>query len=205
ITIMIVEDHKLIRETWTFILNKDEQFQVIAECGAADEAVEKAELLKPEIILMDINMTPYTGMEATQKIRQCSPSSRIIGLSVHSQPAFAKRMLQSGARGYITKNSSTEEMKIAILEVMNGNKYLCEEIKEIMSEQLVNPPEAQAVHQLTDREIQIIGCIRDGLSSKEIGEKLHISLKTVEVHRHNILKKLKLKNVASLVNFINSS
>lgn len=206
ITIMIVEDHKLIRETWAFILNKDERFQVIAECGATDEAVMKAEQLKPQVVLMDINMLPYTGMEATQKIRRCSPDSRIIGLSIHSQPAFAKKMLQSGARGYVTKNSSTDEMMAAIIEVMKGNKYLCEEIKDIMLEQMMDPQSAsRAVQLLTDREMQIINCIKAGLSSKEIGEKLQISLKTVEVHRHNILKKLKLKNVASLVNFINSS
>jgi DNA-binding NarL/FixJ family response regulator len=206
ITIMIADDHKLIRETWTYILNRDERFQVIAECGNSEEAVALAQKLVPQIILMDINMLPYTGLEATQRIRQCSPSSRIIGISMHSQPAYAKKMLQSGARGYVTKNSSKDEMLTAIVEVMKGNRYLCEEIKNIISDQMINPSEeAPSINILTDRELQIINCVKEGFSSKEIGEKLKISLKTVEVHRHNILKKLKLKNVASLVNFINSS
>ncbi len=206
ITIMIADDHKLIRETWAYILNRDERFHVIAECGNAEEAVEMARVLSPQVILMDINMLPFTGMEATQKISVSSPESRIIGISMHSQPAYAKKMLQSGAKGYVTKNSSKDEMITAIIEVMKGNRYLCDEIKNILSDQMINPAdEARNINMLTDREIQIINCVKEGLSSKEIGEKLSISLKTVEVHRHNILKKLKLKNVASLVNFINSS
>jgi DNA-binding NarL/FixJ family response regulator len=206
ITIMIADDHKLIRDTWSFVLNGDERFHVIAECGDSEEAVRQAKILRPQIILMDINMTPFTGFEATEQIRKYSPGSRIIGISMHSQPAYAKKMLQVGARGYVTKNSSKDEMINAILEVNNGNRYICEEIKTIISEQLMDEKtEAPNINTLTDREIQIINFIKEGSSSKEIATKLNISLKTVEVHRHNILKKLKLKNSASLVNFINSS
>lgn len=206
ITIMIADDHKLIRDTWSFVLNGDERFQVIAECGDSEEAVQQARNLRPQIILMDINMTPFTGFEATEQIRKYAPGSRIIGISMHSQPAYAKKMLQVGARGYVTKNSSKDEMINAILEVYNGNRYICEEIKTIISEQLMDEKtEGPNINTLTDREIQIINFIKEGFSSKEIGFKLNISLKTVEVHRHNILKKLKLKNSASLVNFINSS
>ena len=206
ITILIADDHKLIRETWSFILNGDPRFKVLADCGDAETAVEIARNQKPDIILMDINMIPFSGFEATEKIRKQSPSSKIIGVSMHSQPAYAKKMLQSGAMGYVTKNSSREEMMKAILEVHSGKKYICEEIKNIISEQLMDESsDTPNVNALTEREIQIINYIREGLSSKEMAVVLNISLKTVEVHRHNILKKLKLKNAASLVNFINSS
>lgn len=206
INILIADDHKLIRETWTFILNSDPRFHVVAECGNSEEAVEVAREKRPHIILMDINMAPMNGFDATEKIRKVSPSSKIIGVSMHSQPAYAKKMLQIGARGYVTKNSSKEEMYKAIMEVYKGNKYVCDEIKNIISEQLLDENQtAPSINSLTDREIQIVNQIREGLSSKEIATKLDISLKTVEVHRHNILKKLKLKNSASLVNFINSS
>jgi DNA-binding NarL/FixJ family response regulator len=125
---------------------------------------------------------------------------------MHSQPAYAKRMLQIGARGYVTKNSSKEEMIKAIIEVNNGNKYICEEIKNNISEMVLEENrDVPNVNALTDREIQIINLIKEGLSSKEIASHLTISLKTVEVHRHNVLKKLKLKNSASLVNFINNT
>jgi len=206
ITILIADDHKLIRETWTYILNSDERFEVVAECGDAEQAVELAKELNPNIILMDINMPPFNGFEATEQIRKVSPESKIIGVSMHSQPAYAKKMLQVGARGYVTKNSSKEEMFNAITEVYNGNKYVCDEIKTIISDQLLDDnQDTPSVNSLTEREMQIIHHIREGHSSKEIATQLDISLKTVEVHRHNILKKLKLKNSASLVNFINSS
>jgi DNA-binding NarL/FixJ family response regulator len=206
INILIADDHKLIRETWTYILNSDPRFQVVAECGDSEQAVELAKQKRPHIVLMDINMTPINGFEATEKIRKVSPGSKIIGVSMHSQPAYAKKMLQVGARGYVTKNSSREEMFKAIMEVFRGNKYVCDEIKTIISEQLLDEnQDVPNINSLTEREIQIINHIREGLSSKEIASKLDISLKTVEVHRHNILKKLKLKNSASLVNFINST
>ncbi len=206
ITILIADDHKLIRETWTYILNGDPRFQVISECGDSETAVELARLKRPHIILMDINMAPFNGFEATEKIRRVSPGSKIIGVSMHSQPAYAKKMLQVGAKGYVTKNSSKEEMFAAITEVYKGNKYVCDEIKTIISDQLLDEnQDIPSINSLTEREIQIINHIREGLSSKEIASQLEISLKTVEVHRHNILKKLKLKNSASLVNFINSN
>jgi DNA-binding NarL/FixJ family response regulator len=206
INILIADDHKLIRETWTYILNSDPRFQVVAECGDSEQAVELARQKRPHIVLMDINMTPINGFEATEKIRKVSPGSKIIGVSMHSQPAYAKKMLQVGARGYVTKNSSREEMFKAIMEVFRGNKYVCDEIKTIISEQLLDEnQDTPNINSLTEREIQIINHIREGLSSKEIATKLKISLKTVEVHRHNILKKLKLKNSASLVNFINNT
>jgi DNA-binding NarL/FixJ family response regulator len=205
ISILIADDHKLIRETWSFILNNDARFIVVAECGDSEQAVEMARTKKPQIVLMDINMTPISGFEATEKIRKVSPGSKVIGVSMHSQPAYAKKMLQIGARGYVTKNSSKEEMITAILEVHAGNKYICEEIKNNISELVLEEnKDVPNVNALTEREIQIINLIKEGQSSKEIALSLSISLKTVEVHRHNILKKLKLKNSASLVNFINN-
>lgn len=206
VSILIADDHKLIRETWSYILNNDPRFEVVAECGDSEQAVEVARTKRPQIILMDINMTPISGFEATEKIRKVSPASKIIGVSMHSQPAYAKKMLQIGARGYVTKNSSKEEMIKAILEVQSGNKYICDEIKNNISELVLEEnKDTPNVNALTEREIQIINLIKEGFSSKEIANQLNISLKTVEVHRHNILKKLKLKNSASLVNFINNT
>ncbi|HEU4606897.1 MAG TPA: response regulator transcription factor, partial [Chitinophagaceae bacterium] len=103
ISILIADDHKLIRETWSYILNNDSRFEVIAECGDSEKAVEMSKAKRPQIVLMDINMTPISGFEATERIRKLSPSSKVIGVSMHSQPAYAKKMLQIGARGYVTK------------------------------------------------------------------------------------------------------
>ena len=206
INVLIADDQKLIRETWSYILNSDPRFQVIAECGDSEQAVEMTKLKRPHIVLMDINIMPISGFEATERIKRVSPTTKVIGVSMHSQPAYAKRMLQIGAKGYVTKNSSKEEMIRAILEVNEGSKYICEEIKNNISELVLEEnKDIPNVNALTEREIEIINLIKEGHSSKEIAATLNISLKTVEVHRHNVLKKLKLKNSASLVNFINQS
>ncbi|HOZ69673.1 MAG TPA: response regulator transcription factor [Chitinophagaceae bacterium] len=204
ITILLVDDHKLIRDSWSFILNSDSRFQVIGETSNADEAVEIARTKKPDIVLMDINMTPVNGFEATKLVRKFSPGSKIIGISMHSMPAYARRMLQIGAMGYVTKNSSKDELINSIVEVYGGKKYICEEVKNILAQQeLEDEGGTPDMNVLSRRELDIVQLIKEGLSSKEIAIRLDISLKTVEVHRYNILKKLSLKNTAALVNFIN--
>lgn len=206
ITILIADDHTLVRETWSFILNTDERFKVIAESGSGEDAVEQAKQLKPDIVIMDINLPGINGIEATQQIRKFSPASKILGVSLHTQPTYARKMIQKGAMGYVTKNSSREEMFKAIVEIQAGRRYICDEIKNILSEQVINGDEPQTgLNSLSQREIEIIHFIKKGFSSKEIAERLDISVKTVEVHRYNVLKKLNLKNSAALVNFINNS
>jgi DNA-binding NarL/FixJ family response regulator len=205
IKILIADDHKLIRETWTYILNRDSRFKVVGSCSNSDEAVRMTEQIHPNVVLMDINMVPFSGIEATRQIRELSPETRVIGVTMHSQPAFAKKMLQFGASGYVTKNSSREEMVNAILEVSKGNKFVCEEIKGLITDNAEDQASNTAVNTLTEREMDVINLIRQGCSSKDISQKLEISIKTVEVHRHNILKKLKLKNAASLIHFMNTS
>lgn len=206
INILLVDDHRLIRDSWSFILNSDPRFTVIGETSSGEEAIEIARNKQPDIILMDVNMTPVNGFEATKQIRKVSPSSKVIGVSMHSMPAYAKRMLQLGAMGYVTKNSSKEEMITAILEVTANRKYICDEVKNILAQQELEEGTAAItdMNNLSRRELDIIQLIKEGLSSKEIALQLDISLKTVEVHRYNILKKLNLKNTAALVNFINT-
>lgn len=206
ISILIADDHTLVRETWSFILNTDPRFSVVAESGSGEEAVELAKKLRPNIVIMDINLPGMNGIEATQQIRKYSPGSRILGVSLHTQPTYARKMMQKGAMGYVTKNSSREEMFKAILEIQSGKKYICDEIKNILSEQVISGDDPQTgLNSLSQREIEIIAYIKKGFSSKEIADALNISVKTVEVHRYNILKKLNLKNAAALVNFINNS
>jgi two-component system invasion response regulator UvrY len=144
------------------------------------------------------------GMDAVKEIRRVSPCSKILGVSLHTQPVYAKKMLKNGAMGYVTKNSSREEMFRAIHELLAGKKYICDAIKNSLVEDFTTEnQQSKAINQLTERELEIISYIREGKSSKEIAEKLYISVKTVEVHRYKILQKLDLKNAAALVNFIN--
>jgi DNA-binding NarL/FixJ family response regulator len=206
ITILLVDDHKLIRESWSIILNNDLRFFVIGETSNVDDAVTIARDQRPQIVLMDINMSPVNGFEATKLIRKYSPGSKIIGISMHSMPAYARKMLQLGAMGYVTKNSSKDELLTAITEVSSGKKYVCEEVKNILAQQeLVDEGGQPDMNVLSRREIDVVQLIKEGLSSKEIAVRLDISLKTVEVHRYNVLKKLNLKNTAALVNFTNAN
>jgi DNA-binding NarL/FixJ family response regulator len=206
ITILITDDHTLIRETWSFILNADERFKVLAECGSGEEATELARELRPDVVMMDINLPGMKGYEATQIIRKFSPGSKILAVSLHKQPAYVRKMIQAGAMGYVTKNSSCNEMITGILEIQSNRKYICKEIKDILSEQVISDSEKHnGFNSLSEREIEVIGLIKKGFSSKEIAHTLNIALKTTEVHRYNILKKLHVKNSASLVNYINNN
>lgn len=129
ITIIIVDDHRLVRETWSYILNSDPRFHVIGECESGEEAVATIPQLKPDIVIMDINLPGISGIEATEQITQSGCPSKIIGVSLHSDPNYARRMLEKGAKGYVTKNSSREEMFDAITRIHNGEQYICEEIR----------------------------------------------------------------------------
>jgi DNA-binding NarL/FixJ family response regulator len=205
ITLLLVDDHKLIRESWSIILNADPRFEVIGETYDVDHAVEFVKTRKPDLILMDINMSPINGFDATKIILREAPDALVVAISMHALPAYARRMFQMGAKGYVTKNSSKEEFVSAILQVKAGNKFICEEIKNIVAQQELEDGGGHPdMNSLSKREIEVVQLIKEGLSSKEIAKSLTISLKTVEVHRYNILRKLKLKNTASLVNFINA-
>lgn len=134
IRVIIVDDHELVRQAWRMLLHNQNSISIIKECSSGVEAIQEATASYPHVMLMDINMTPVNGFEATRKILQNSPHIKIIGISVNNQPSYARNMMQLGARGYVTKNSSREEMVKAIHEVMNGKIYVCKEVKERMSE-----------------------------------------------------------------------
>ena len=206
ITVVIIDDHKLIRQMWRQMLAIDPAIEVVGDTGTLKEGIELTVTKRPDIVLLDINLGLESGFDAVPHIRRATPGTKIIVVSMHTQPSYAKKMLQTGVKAYITKNSSSEEMIEAINEVMKGNTYMCAEIKDIIAEQVINADMSQPdIKSLSLREIEIIKLIKDGLSSKEISARLSIGLRTAEVHRYNILKKLKLKNAAALINFVNST
>ncbi len=133
IRIVLVDDHELIRGSWKLLLKQNSHFTIVGECRNGAEAVEEAQKLMPDIMLMDINMSPMNGLEATERIALLAPSIKIIGLSINSQPVYAEKMIQAGAHGYVTKSSTLREMTHAIMEVHNGRQYICEEIRQKMT------------------------------------------------------------------------
>ncbi len=191
---------------WRQMLSADPAIEVVGDTGTLKEGIEMTINKRPDIVLLDINLGLEPGIDAVPYIRKSTPGTRIIVVSMHTQPSYAKKMLQLGARAYITKNSSNEEMVEVVNEVMKGNIYMCSEIKDIIEEQFINTDRSQPdIKNLSLREIEIIKLIKNGLSSKEISAQLNISIRTTEVHRYNILKKLKLSNTAALINFINNT
>lgn len=207
ITLMIIDDHKLVAEMWGELINSDERFLVIhISNDTSEETMQLVAKKRPDVVLMDINILPTSGIDATKIIRKLSPGTKIIGVSMHNQPSFAKRMIKNGASGYLTKSSNKSEMFDAILTVVNGKTFVCKEIQENLAKQmLVEDDQTADISKLTEREIEVLRKIKKGLSSKEIAAEMFLSFRTIEVHRSNILKKLNLKNTPSLINFINNS
>lgn len=133
IRIILVDDHKMVRESWKMLLENNARFKVVADCENGFVAVEHAIELRPDIMLVDINMTPLNGFNITEKIMELAPTVKIIGFSVSNKPRYATRMLEIGAKGYLTKTSSLEEIHQGICIVHEGEFYLCDEIKRHMS------------------------------------------------------------------------
>jgi two-component system invasion response regulator UvrY len=206
IKIVIADDHLLIAETWATIINLEHNFNVVKVYDNTQTLMDELPEVKPDIIIMDVNISPLSGIEATKEILRNAPNIKIIGVSMHNQPSYAKRMIRNGAMAYVTKNSSKNEMYLAITEVMNGKKYICQEIQlNITKQMIVNDDERNNFDKLTEREIEIIKLVKNGLTNKEIAATLFLSTRTVETHRARILKKLGLKNSISLIKLINDS
>ena len=206
ITVVIVDDHKLVREMWKDLLSHYGGIEITGESGQFQEAIDIVREKRPDIVFLDINLSQPSDFNAVPLIRKYAPGTRIKAVSMHNQPVYAKKMLRMGVNGYVTKNSSREEVFQAIEYVMQGRKYVCTEIKDIISEQmLMVEPTGRDIKGLSLREIEIIRLIKEGLSSKEIACQLNISVRTAEVHRYKILKKLQVRNTAALINFISTT
>lgn len=132
IKIVFVDDHPLIRKAWAFIFKQDSRFKLVAECESGEEAVELSKRLCPDIVIMDIRLRGMSGIEATELIRQNCPTAKIIGLSFHIMPEYAKKIIQSGAMGYLTKDSSPVEIFKAIIEVHSGKSYISRDMADML-------------------------------------------------------------------------
>ena len=202
IKIIIAEDHGLIRHALASLLKRIEGFEVIGLAGNGMEVLKQLETAKPDIILMDIKMPQMNGIEATRRINEKMPWIKIIGLSMYDHPTFIKEMLRNGAKGFLSKDCAFEELREAIQTVFTGGTYLCKNASKVVINEFSNNStisEITGIQSLTPREIQIIQLLAEGNITREIASKLFISEKTVDRHKTNILKKMKLKNTAQLV------
>ena len=199
IRVLIVDDHKLIAEAWSSLLEHVDGIKVIGTADNAQDAFDFCMEHKPEIVLMDINLKGGSnGLEATEKIYNSLAKTRVIGLSLHDDISFVKKFLSIGAKGYLTKNTNKTELVEAIMKVHQGESYIAAEIKDRYFTSLLDINNTESKKELTLKEIEIVKLITQGFTSKEIAEKIFVSPRTVETHRHNLLKKLNIPNAAQL-------
>jgi len=130
---MLVDDHKIVRESWKILLENNPKFEIIADFHTGEEALEHIQKLAPDILLVDINMSPMNGFQLTEKVMEIMPAVKILGLSVNNLPKYATRIIELGGWGYLTKTSSLEEITHGIMEAYNGRKYICEEVRKKMN------------------------------------------------------------------------
>lgn len=135
--ILIADDHQMIREAWALIINNDPGFSVVAKCSNGDEAIQLTKELNPDIVVLDINMGPTSGVDVAAQIHKYSPDTGIVAVTMHTQPYFVKKLMKVGARGYVTKNSRPQELLDAIVSVSKGNRYICAEMKNNVAEQFL--------------------------------------------------------------------
>ena len=203
IRILLADDHEVIRDGLRALLEKQPDFEVVGVAGAGRETVEMAQQLEPDVIIMDINMPNMTGIEATRQIKANSPNIKILTLSVHSRSSLIGQMIKAGASGYLPKSSAAKELIEAIRTVMKNRTYISPKVMDSVVEYLHNEPDGQSTPStaLTPREREVLNLIADGKTTKEISVCLHLSEKTIESHRHNIMDKLGVRSIAELTKY----
>ena len=200
ISIIIADDHALIRDGIKTMLSRNPDYKIIAEAENGTELIKLASSLMPDLILADISMPVMNGFEALTELRKTLPDIRVILLTMHEEPEYIIKAARSGANGYLLKNIDYEELHRAIGLVMSGQKYFNQHVSSILMDELHRKSDTdQLQEKLTERESDILKEIVHGLSSKEIADKLFISPRTVDTHRNNLMKKLDVHNTAELV------
>jgi len=202
IKVIIAEDQSIILHAMVLLLKTMRNVEVIGTAGNGEELLRLLDDLKPDIILTDIRMPLLDGFEATRVINEKMPWLKVIALSGYDHPAYIKKLMKNGARGFVSKNSSEQELEKALLTVYNGGTYISDEVARKLLREFTDTPsqtDSFNYNSLTSREIQIIQLLSEGMSTREIAEKLFISNKTVERHKTNILKKTNTRNTAHLI------
>lgn len=197
ITVLLVDDHPMVQSGLSACLSYYPDVKVIGNVNDGQFALEKAQELQPDVILMDISMPTLNGIDATEIITEQLENSKVLIFSMHNSLEFVTSAIQAGASGYILKDTSSEEVYYAIKAVASGKKHYSSSITQM----LIENPAKQDTGKLTTREQLVLSHIAKGLSSKEIAKELAISFRTVEAHRRNIKSKLKIDTLAELIRY----
>lgn len=197
--LLLADDHALIRMGVRAMVDELPDFEIVGEAEDGQQAVEKARELKPDIILLDVSMKDVSGLEALKPLAKVAPQSKVLMLSMHSEPVVVLDALRRGAQGYLLKDAAMVELPLALRAIDRGERYLSSAIAQPVIEQALSNDTPQADHDLTPRQIEILRLITRGTSTRAIAEGLNLSVKTVEAHRAQIMRRLEIHDVPGLV------
>lgn len=204
IRVLLADDHKIVRQGLRVLLEKQPDIEVVAEAEDGRDAVRLAAEIAPDVIIMDITMLDLNGVEATKQIINKSPDIKIVALSIHSDALFVTEMLKSGAVGYLLKDCAFEELVRAIRTVLDNKTYLSPSVSGVVVDDYIHrltKSEFNGHETISDREREVLQLMAEGNSTKQIAQKLHISVKTVETHRRQIMNKLDIHTIAELTKY----
>jgi two-component system nitrate/nitrite response regulator NarL len=203
IRILVADDHPVVRKGIVSCLAGHQHLVVVAEAGDGQEAIRKAKELAPDVIVMDVEMPGMSGLMAADLLRREVPSAKLLMLSMHHNPEFVMRIIQSGACGYVLKDSATADLLRAIETVDAGGTFFSDDIARIALNQFVrgNSQGRNSAAELTTREREVLAQIAQGLSSKEIAVLLNVGVRTVETHRERVMRKLDIHSIAGLTRY----
>ena len=203
IRVLLADDHTVLRAGLRALLDREPDMQVVGEAATGEEAVERVEALRPDVVVMDLSMPGGGGLEATRQLTALGHGTRVLVLTVHAEEEYLLPVLEAGGSGYVTKTSADEDLTQAIRTVARGDVFLYPSAATLLLRGFTgkNERDRDPVERLTDREREVLGLTVEGFSSSEIGRKLFISPKTVDTYRARIMEKLDLHHRSELVQF----
>ncbi|MCB2190110.1 MAG: response regulator transcription factor [Deltaproteobacteria bacterium] len=203
--IILVDDHKIMRDGIKSLLSEEPDMEVVGEADNGREAVQLARRLGPDLVVMDISMPELNGIEATRQILSEMDGVKVLALSMHRDPRFVAGVLEAGANGYMVKDCTADELTSVIRLVAHGKTYLSPEVADLvvkgfvgrLNEDVAHPPASV----LSPREREVLQLLAEGYKVKEVAERLHLGVKTVETHRRNLMEKLDIDNLVDLIRY----
>lgn len=200
IKLMIVDDHKVVRTGLKMLFKNDKNVKVVAEAKDGEDALKEIKRLKPDVVITDISMPNMNGIQFTTKVKETHPEVKVLVLSMHNDDDYILDALDAGAMGYLTKDTSEDEIIKAIHSIANEQMYYSSSISSILAKKLlIKSKILDTTERLTERELEVLDLIVNGFSNKEIASKLFVSKRTIDNHRTNIMKKIDAKNTADIV------
>jgi DNA-binding NarL/FixJ family response regulator len=204
IKVILADDHLLVRNGIKALLENEESIEVVAEASDGEEALVLARKLNPDVVIFDIHMPNMSGLEALKLLKKYVPSTKALMLSMHDAEEYILQAIEYGAKGYVLKDTNEKDFIEAIKKVSKGEQYYSGQVSDILAMSYVKSvQESKNINKLniglTRKEKEVLQLIAQGLSSKDMGKELKSSVRTIQVHRFNIMKKLKVKNVVELL------